>query len=883
MDDGSITFEVSLDNKELQDSLHDVKKEIKAAEKQLEKTPEDTGLSRAIDNAKVSAGKLEKILAASSDIRREWLKSQARLRLGETTESSQQVNEMKSAMEEAETTLKALENQGQWFGDEEYDTAYEKLQKLRLELTQYKKDLQIPPKSPNPFGMDTYSGKIREAEIRLKSLEDAGKGLGDIEYDKSYRKLSLLRSEAKQYAAEIAKTPEQLQKEANSLEKAAKKAEELAQKEAEAASEAARLQEIKDNAIVADQYIVDLNNELSELKARLRELKKAGVGQGYKEYDQISLRIQEIIEELKQAANGASNVAEESKKISPEMEKVKKSAEKFKNRLGSMINRVFVFSVALKSLRYAREWFSGIVKSNDEATQAIGRLKGALLTMVQPLVSVIIPAFTTFVNILTRIVSVIASIVSSMFRTTAKESADAAKALNKQSKAIGGVGSAAEEAQKQMMPFDELNRLSDDSANAGGGGGVSSGIEPIFDTFDSDEYKRKIDELTVYVSGALLALGALLTFSGANIPLGLALMAAGAFGLVSIIQENWGALDGPLKQAVDTVLLILGTAFLVIGAFLAFSGANIPIGIALMAMGAAALVADAAINWDTIKSLIQENENDIRIIVSAGLLALGATLAFSGINLPLGIGLMAVGAAGLVHASGINWDTIVTALRGPIGTITAVASTALLALGIILCISGAGIPLGIALIAAGAAGLVTVVAVNWNAITEKVSEVWNSVKNFWNQNIAPVFTAEWWASLGRNCFNGFMGALESFINWALSGIGSMVNDITALLSRIPGINIPPVSWGHVQLPRLAKGAVIPPNREFMAVLGDQRHGNNIEAPEDLIRKIVREEAGNAAGEWILNVSFDGDLAQLIRLLAPKITAQQKKTERALGV
>lgn len=45
----------------------------------------------------------------------------------------------------------------------------------------------------------------------------------------------------------------------------------------------------------------------------------------------------------------------------------------------------------------------------------------------------------------------------------------------------------------------------------------------------------------------------------------------------------------------------------------------------------------------------------------------------------------------------------------------------------------------------------------------------------------------------------------------------------------------------------AQGAVIPPNKEFMAVLGDQKSGNNIEAPESLIRRIVREESGNGKG------------------------------------
>ena len=54
----------------------------------------------------------------------------------------------------------------------------------------------------------------------------------------------------------------------------------------------------------------------------------------------------------------------------------------------------------------------------------------------------------------------------------------------------------------------------------------------------------------------------------------------------------------------------------------------------------------------------------------------------------------------------------------------------------------------------------------------------------------------------------------------------------------------------VKIPYLAQGAVIPPNAPFMAVLGDQRHGNNIETPEDLLRKVVREEAGRGNGNGV---------------------------------
>lgn len=69
------------------------------------------------------------------------------------------------------------------------------------------------------------------------------------------------------------------------------------------------------------------------------------------------------------------------------------------------------------------------------------------------------------------------------------------------------------------------------------------------------------------------------------------------------------------------------------------------------------------------------------------------------------------------------------------------------------------------------------------------------------------------------------------------------------------------------IPQLATGAVIPPNRRFTAVLGDQRYGMNLEAPEGLIRKIVREESGGGGSTVI---RFSGSLAQLARVLKPEI-------------
>ena len=98
--------------------------------------------------------------------------------------------------------------------------------------------------------------------------------------------------------------------------------------------------------------------------------------------------------------------------------------------------------------------------------------------------------------------------------------------------------------------------------------------------------------------------------------------------------------------------------------------------------------------------------------------------------------------------------------------------------------------------------------------------------------------------------NNMLGAIEGMINGVIKGINLLIRKLNSLGSiQIPdvlgggtlGFNIRELSY--VSIPRLAQGAVIPANREFMAVLGDQKNGRNLEAPESLIRQIVREESG----------------------------------------
>lgn len=644
-----------------------------------------------------------------------------------------------------------------------------------------------------------------------------------------------------------------------------------------------------------------------------------------------------------------------SKAMADAMDRMGKSANRFSSRLREVVRSALVFTLISQALASLREWFGRVIKTNDEATEAIGRLKGALLTLAQPLVSVIIPAFTMFVNVLTRIIQAISDFVSWLFGTTSETSADAAENLYEESEALESVGAAADEAAGSLAGFDEINTINTKNAagSSAGGSGLDK-IKPIFENFDTLEYKRKIDEITAYVSGALLALGAILAFSGVNIPLGLALMAAGAIGLVSVIKENWGAMDERLRAAISQVLITLGTAAFVIGAILAFSGANVPLGIALMIAGAASLATAAALNWeyipDNVKRIITEilnilgvsllvigtilalsganiplgialmalgaaslataialnwNEvsgniknviSEILVYVGASFLALGAILALSGVNLPLGIKLMAIGAASLAAAAALNWSAVVDAIRGPIGAILATISSILIVLGLILALSGVALPLGIALIAAGAVGLVTVGALNWNAILEKLKEVWESIKKWWNASVSKYLSLDYWKGIGKDILNGLWEGLKSIwsdiSNWVSEKVGWIVDQFTGATSSarsgtfgstssgsFGGRSIPSIQ--SFSIPALATGSVIPPNREFLAVLGDNKQETEVVSPLSTIEQAlenVMSRMGSASPQQI-NLVVDGKV--LAKVIVPKINDMTRQAGRSV--
>lgn len=164
-----------------------------------------------------------------------------------------------------------------------------------------------------------------------------------------------------------------------------------------------------------------------------------------------------------------------------------------------------------------------------------------------------------------------------------------------------------------------------------------------------------------------------------------------------------------------------------------------------------------------------------------------------------------------------------------------------------------------------------------NAWFKNIKNLWDGIKQIFNGIITfvkGVFTGNWrqaWEGVRQifaGVWNSFAAIVKAPINTIIAFINSFLyviqvmqnsfaNALNSMSISLPhwlekltgfssvGFNVG--YWSAPMVPYLAQGAVIPPNKEFMAVLGDQKNGNNIEAPESLIRRIVREESGNRKG------------------------------------
>ena len=316
------------------------------------------------------------------------------------------------------------------------------------------------------------------------------------------------------------------------------------------------------------------------------------------------------------------------------------------------LEKAYLFSAAASDVldrRFAAAMDSMKMNANAMKVQ-LGSAFISLLTMLEPIINKII-------DLVIKVADVISQVFAAFTGTTYVK---ANKVATKFVDTMKSGGRAAKEWKNQLLGFDEINRLNE--PNQGGGGGTN----PL-DGFggkltEIDDWAKKLHNnlalIETVASAFLLGLGLILTFTGANIPLGLGLIALGAVGLAHAATENWGLVDKKVADVLHSIMFVAGTAMLAIGLVLAFSG-NLPLGIGLMAAGAASLAGAATIQ----KGLDGEVNGELKKIsqIAAGaMFAIGLIFALTG-NLPLGLALM--GASIVAYGTTLDWDVLINGMK----------------------------------------------------------------------------------------------------------------------------------------------------------------------------------------------------------------------------
>ena len=610
-----------------------------------------------------------------------------------------------------------------------------------------------------------------------------------------------------------------------------------------------------------DKIVESLDGKYAKITDKVMEQTSA--------LDAAKTRAGELTREITNASGASERMELATKNVSDSM-------NKFSKRVSGLFKSVLVFSLITRALQSLRTWLGKTIMQNEEARAAVARLKAAFLTLAQPILQVVIPVFVKLVDILTQVVTAIAKFFGMLSGKSWASQKAAAQGLSDEEKALKGVGAAADDARKSMAGFDEINQITSNQASGGGGGAggaASTDIAPDFSSLDMAEDKlHDILGLVGAIAAGLLAwkIASLFTNDLSKI-WGIALAVAGAFALVYFWLDAWN--NGIDLQ--NFLGMLAGLAALAGGLAIAFGPTAAAI--ALVVGGLAMLVVG-------IKDVIENGftlENTLTII--AGLLAAGIGISIlTGSWIPLLIAGFVAALVALVSFTG-HGEELIQGLKKIIDGFGKFFK---------------GVFTGdLKLAAEGAKQIWEGLKQTWNAIVNSIKDAWSAFVtwlqgknpalaaifetigklfsdqyNAWKKILSGlitfltgVFTGDWkkaWngvLDILKGVWNLIVGTVEGAINFIIDGINLLISALNKIHFEAPdwvplvggksfGINITPVS--RVSLPRLASGAVIPPNREFMAVLGDQKSGTNIETPLSTMVQAFKQamnETGGAGG------------------------------------
>lgn len=627
------------------------------------------------------------------------------------------------------------------------------------------------------------------------------------------------------------------------------------------------------NVDKAAQKVATLRQQLEELQAVAENEKKTrSTGTVSQETGEAIQKIKQQLEtaqlnlEGSQIAQERANAAvsayvEKQRLAALTTQKVSEQFKKFTKRISGLAKRVFIFTMITKALRTMRKMLLGTIGADKQMSTSLAQIRGNLISAFAPIYNYILPAIRTLLAWLAKLTAVVSVLINSLFGKTASQADASAKALYNQASATAAAGDAAEKTKKQLSGLDEMNRW--ESKDSSGGGGGSSGIAPKFDLSKQVD-AGKIGKIAAVVRELLPYVAAV----GA----GFAAWKIGKkfLGNLSKAKQLALAVAGAVLMAINVVdMLKNGINFdnltgYIIGAAAAVTG----LGLAFGVLGGAitAIVAGLVLLGVAIRDVIKNGFNNKNLTaITVALLTIGGAIAIiTGAWIPLLIA--AIAAVGVWIVA--KWTSIKDWISKTISSIDAAFEQHL------------------ANVEAGVAAAVDWVIEKWTAVKdwfrglwEKVASgavaAWDGIKSAFKsvpewfqgkfrdawQKVKDVFSTggRIWSGIKEGIENTFRTVVNAIIRGMNTIIAVPFNKINSMLNTIRNASFLGISpfknmWGVnplpvPQIPMLARGAVIPANRQFLAVLGDQRNGNNLEAPESLLRQIVREEAGGAGSRY----------------------------------
>lgn len=577
---------------------------------------------------------------------------------------------------------------------------------------------------------------------------------------------------------------------------------------------------------------------------------------------------------------GVSRTTEKAYEPAKRIEAASTAMQKFGTRLGGIVSGALLFNVISSALTKMVGWFGSAMQSSDAFRQSLANLQGAASVVAAPLVQTLGSALSYVINLLATGISYLARFISLLTGKSIGAMKSAAKGMNSYGSAASGAAKDTEKATRSLAGFDEITRLDAPQQDSSSGGGGSAGsTAPNYDFVDQTGagFSSLMDRVQDFWSAFKEALApSIAAWSAAWEQI-----KATALAVWPQIQA---AASGLWTNALQPLLTYLAGTFMP-GVVNSFSQAFAPIvggaistAIQVFAdffVWACGIWTDAINNilqpaleillqiWQDMMAGIQNAWNTYGQPIMDGVVAafrnlesIFSTLYYTVVEPILSNLIDLLQKLWNEHLKQL-WDDLLLLFGSVQNTILTFWNNVLAPLINWLVASFgpvfsdvfnavAGLVETAVGLMADAIDLILVVlrglldflsavfrgdwGAAWNAIADTALAVWDRIK-----------------SGIKSAVNGIIGFINGMIQAVVNGLNRVIDAINTLSfdvpDWVPGIGGSSLGFdfSHItapQIPYLAQGAVIPPNREFMAVLGDQSHGTNVEAPLATIQQAV---------------------------------------------